>query len=87
MTPADDEPHKDEVKRIVEEAEEGPHGTIGAPDARPETGPIEEGRVDAGPTGQREDGFRQAESSNRVFVIAAVALAVIVIVVLIGVLL
>ncbi len=87
MTPADDEPHKDEVKRIVEEAEEGAHGTIGDPAAPPETGPIEEGRVDAGPTGQREDGFREAESSNRIMIIAAVALAVIVIVVLIGVLL
>ena len=56
MAPADDG-RKDEVKRIIEEAEEGPHGTIGDPAAPPQTGPIEEGRVDAGPTGQREDGF------------------------------
>ena len=86
MAPADDG-RKDEVKRIIEESEEGPHGTIGDPAAPLETGPIEEGRVDAGPTGQREDGFRQAESSNRIMIIAGVAVVIIILVVLIGVLL
>jgi hypothetical protein len=83
MATADDG-RKDEVKRIIEEAEEGAHGTIGEPAAPPETGPIEEGRVDAGPTGQREDGFRQAESSNRIMIIAGVAVVAIILVVLIG---
>jgi hypothetical protein len=83
MTPADDG-RNDEVKRIIEEAEEGAHGTIGDPAAPPETGPIEEGRVDAGPTGQREDGFREAESSNRIMLIAGIAVVIIILVVLIG---
>ena len=84
MTPAEDGPERDEVKRIVEEAEEGRHGRIDDPGAPLESGPIERGRVDAGPTGQREGGYREPESSSRIMLIAGAAVAIIVLVVLVG---
>lgn len=83
MTPAD-EPKKDEIKRIIEEAEEGRHDRLDDPGAPPETGPIERGRVDGGPTAQRDDGIRQAEPGNRIMMIAGVAVVIIVLVVLVG---
>lgn len=80
MTPAEEGPERDEVKRIVEEAEEGMHGRIDDPGAPLDTGPIERGRVDGGPTGQREGGYRQPESGNRIMWIGGIAIVVIVII-------
>ena len=77
---AEEGPERDQVKRIVEEAEEGRHGRLDDPGTPLERGPIERGRVDAGPTGQRGDGFRQSESGNRILWIGGVAIVVIVIV-------
>jgi hypothetical protein len=66
--------------RMAEEAAEGIHGRLDDPEAPPETGPVERGRVDAGPTGEREDGYREAESGSRIVLIAGIAVAVIVVV-------
>ncbi len=84
MTPAEDGPERDEVKRIVEEAEEGRHERIDDPGAPLELGPIERGRVDAGPTGQREGGYREPESGSRIMLIAGAAAAIIVLVLLVA---
>jgi hypothetical protein len=65
---------------MAEEAAEGIHGRLDDPEAPPETGPVERGRVDAGPTGEREDGYREAESGSRIVLIAGIAVAVIVVV-------
>ena len=75
----------EEIKRVTEDAEEGLHGRVDDPDTPPETGPIEAGRVDAGPTGLRDDGIRRPESGNRIVLIGGAALVVIVLVVLVGV--
>lgn len=80
MTPAEDGPERDEVKRIVEEAEEGMHGRIDDPGAPLDTGPIERGHVDGGPTGEREGGYREPESSRRIMWIGGIAIVAIVII-------
>ncbi|MCB1488100.1 MAG: hypothetical protein KDJ88_11660 [Bauldia sp.] len=77
---SEDGPDRDQVKRIVEEAEEGLHERLDDPGAPLEEGPIERGRVDAGPTGQRDGGYRQPESGNRIMWIGGIAIVVIVIV-------
>jgi hypothetical protein len=63
--------------KIIEDAAEGPHGRLDDPNTPPETGPIERGRVDGGPTGSRQAGYRQAESLGGVGRIGLVGLAVI----------
>jgi hypothetical protein len=72
-----------EMARVEEDAEEGLHGRLDDPDTPPETGPIERGRVDAGPTGEREGGFRQAESGSRIALVVGIVIAVIVVALLV----
>ncbi|KAB2874500.1 MAG: hypothetical protein F9K43_04255 [Bauldia sp.] len=75
-----EKPDKAEMARVTEDAEAGMHGRLDDPEAPPETGPIERGRVDAGPTGNREGGYRQAESGRRILIIAGVAILIILVV-------
>jgi len=72
-----------ETARVIEDAEEGPHGRLDDPEAPPELGPIERGRVDAGPTGGREGGYREPESGSRIALIVGVVIAVIVVALLV----
>jgi hypothetical protein len=69
-------PGKDEMARVTEDAEDGLHGRLDDPGSRPELGPIERGPVDAGPTGEREGGYRQAESGFRIAVIGGAILII-----------
>lgn len=64
-------------RSIVEDAAEGRHGRIDAPGSPPESGPIERGDVDAGPTGERAGGYRMAEPGSRIMTIVAIVLALI----------
>lgn len=75
-----EKPDKAEMARVGEDAEEGRHGRLDDPEAPPETGPIERGRVDAGPTGEREGGYREAQAGMRIYVIAGVAILIILVV-------
>ena len=51
------------------------NATVGAGTyAALDTGPIERGRVDGGPTRQREGGYRQPESGNRIKWIGGIAI-------------
>ena len=75
--PGQQRPGNREAVRIAEEAEEGLHGRLDDPDAPLETGPVERGRVDAGPTGEREGGYRQPESGSRIMTVVAIVLVVI----------
>lgn len=75
--PGQRKPTDREAVRIAEEAEEGLHGRLDDPDAPLETGAIERGRVDAGPTGEREGGYRQAEPGSRIMTVVAIVLIVI----------
>lgn len=83
MTNRDEASRRQETARIIEEAEEGLHGRLDDPDTPLETGPIERGRVDGGPTAERADGFRQPESGSRIALIVGVVIAVIVVALLV----
>ncbi len=74
---------QNDMARIIEDAEEGIHGRLDDPDTPLETGPIERGRVDGGPTGEREGGYRQPESGSRIALIVGVVIAVIVVALLV----
>ncbi|HMN86399.1 MAG TPA: hypothetical protein PKA74_10475 [Bauldia sp.] len=67
-----------DLRRVSEEAAEGLHERLDDPEAPLEAGPIERGRVDAGPTGEREGGYRQAESGLQIVWIGGAALIIIV---------
>lgn len=69
---------------LIEDAEEGLHGRIDDPNTPPETGPVERGRVDADPTGAREAGYREAESTSQIGRIGLLAFAVILAVLIIA---
>jgi hypothetical protein len=60
------EPRQKDMARVIEDAEKGAHGRLDDPDTPIETGPIERGHVDAGPTGEREGSYRQPESGSRI---------------------
>lgn len=85
MTSRDGEKNRrdQEKARVIEDAEEGLHGRLDDPDTPLETGPIERGRVDAGPTGEREGGYRQPESGSRIALIVGIVVAVIVVALLV----
>ena len=74
---------KRDMARIIEDAEDGLHGRLDDPDTPLETGPIERGRVDAGPTGDREGGYREPEPGSRIALILGIVIAVIVVVLLV----
>jgi len=79
----DKERRQKDMARIIEDAEEGAHGRLDDPDTPLETGPIERGHVDAGPTGEREGGYRQPESASRIAFIVGIVIAVIVVALLV----
>lgn len=83
MTNRDEEQRRREMARVIEDAEDGLHGRLDDPDAPLETGPIERGRVDAGPTGEREGGYREPESGSRIALIVGIVIAVIVVALLV----
>jgi hypothetical protein len=70
-------PGNEDLRRVVEDAEEGIHGRLGDPGAPPEIGPIQRGEVDAGPTGEREGGYRRAESGRTIAIVGGVVIAAI----------
>ena len=74
---------KRDMARIIEDAEDGLHGRLDDHDTPLETGPIERGRVDAGPTGDREGGYREPEHGSRIALILGIVIAVIVVVLLV----
>ena len=78
-----DNPRQRDMARVIEDAEDGLHGRLDDADTPPETGPIERGRVDAGPTGEREGGYRQAESGSRIALVVGIVIAVIVVALLV----
>ena len=80
MSNRDDRPTGSEARRAYEESAEGEARKIGEPRGRPEPGEIVAGRVDAGPTGEREAGYRQAEPANRIMIGAGIVIGLIVIV-------
>jgi hypothetical protein len=71
-------------RALIEDAEEGLHGRLDDPNTPLETGPIERGRVDADPTGAREAGYREAESTSQIGRIGLLAIAVILAVLIVG---
>jgi len=78
MSKRDDRPGGPELRSAIEDDEEGGARRIGDPGGRPEPGEIVVGRVDAGPTGEREGGYREATPARR---IAMVAIGVIIVIV------
>jgi len=72
-----------EMARVIEDAEEGLHGRLDDPNTPLEHGPIERGRVDAGPTGERQGGYREPESGSRIALIVGIVIAVIVVALLV----
>ena len=80
-----DKRNGNEAARIIEDAEEGLHGRLDDPNTPPEVGPVERGRVDAGPTGER-DGYREPESSRQIMLIGGIAVVVILVVLVIAIL-
>ncbi|MBN9021094.1 MAG: hypothetical protein J0H08_03180 [Rhizobiales bacterium] len=77
------EEEKRRMAAAIEDAEEGLHGRLDDPDTPPETGPLERGRVDGGPTAERAGGYREPESGSRIALIVGIVIAVIVVVLLI----
>ena len=77
------EEEKRRMAAAIEDAEEGLHGRLDDPDTPPETGPLERGRVDGGPTGAREGGYREPESGSRIALIVGIVIAVIVVALLV----
>ena len=77
------EEEKRRMAAAIEDAEEGLHGRLDDPDTPRETGPLERGRVDGGPTGSREGGFREPESGSRIALIVGIVIAVIVVALLV----
>jgi hypothetical protein len=79
MSNRDDRPTGSEARRAYEESAEGESRKIGEPRGRLEPGEIVAGRVDAGPTGERAGGYREAEPANRIMIGAGVVIVLIVI--------
>ena len=77
MTSRDDRPTPSEIRRAIEGEEEGESVRIGDPEGRPEPGEITLGRVDAGPTGEREGGYREATSARRIAIVGIIVIVVI----------
>lgn len=80
---ASSEQDKKDLARVIEDAEDGLHGRLDDPHTPPETGPIERGRVDGGPTAERADGFREPEPGSRIALILGIVIAVIIVVLLV----
>jgi hypothetical protein len=78
-----DNPRQRDMARAIEDAEDGLHGRLDDADTPLETGPIERGAVDAGPTAEREGGYRQAESGSRIALVVGIVIAVIVVALLV----
>jgi hypothetical protein len=72
-----DKPSPEQFRRAFEQSEEGDAQKIGEPRGVPEPGEIVVGPVDAGPTGDRDGGYREATSGGRILAIVAGVLIVI----------
>jgi hypothetical protein len=77
MTSRGDRPTPSELRRAIEAEEEGESARIGDPEGRPEPGEITIGRVDSGPTGEREGGYREATPARRIITVGIIVIVVI----------
>jgi hypothetical protein len=78
MTSRGDRPTPSELRRAIEDEEqEGESIPIGDPEGRPEPGEITVGRVDAGPTGEHEAGYREATPARRIAIVGIIVLVII----------